>query len=104
MTGHKTDCPRYGAHWDEIGFQGTDPATDLRGMGVFGLLQLLYFCSNFNEEAKMVLATAQQPRCCFPFAGVSLNITKIVVESLREQCLNEYINKWRNVFDSVSDI
>lgn len=33
---------RYGPHWAALGFQGDDPATDLRGAGVLGLLQLLY--------------------------------------------------------------
>ena len=31
FTGSKLDCPRYGSHWEQIGFQGNDPATDLRG-------------------------------------------------------------------------
>ena len=31
LTGSKLDCPRYGSHWEQIGFQGNDPATDLRG-------------------------------------------------------------------------
>jgi hypothetical protein len=34
--------PRFGHHWGSIGFQGDDPATDLRGVGMLGLLQLLY--------------------------------------------------------------
>lgn len=34
--------PRYGHHWGDVGFQGDDPATDLRGVGMLGLLQLLY--------------------------------------------------------------
>ena len=33
LTGSRVDPPRYGGHWEEIGFQGTDPATDLRGVG-----------------------------------------------------------------------
>lgn len=102
LTGRREDCLRLGSHWGEIGFQGIDPATDLRGMGMFGLLQLLYFSSVFNEEAKLVLARAQQPSNSFPFALQSLNISKIVVDALREQSLNPYINKWRNVFDTVS--
>lgn len=102
LTGRKEDCPRTGLHWGEIGFQGTDPATDLRGMGVFGLLQLLYFSSVFNEEAKMVLARAQQQGNSFPFAAQSLTISKMVIDTLRGQSLNPFINKWRNVFDSVS--
>lgn len=31
-------CLRYGQHWELIGFQGTDPATDLRGVGMLGIL------------------------------------------------------------------
>jgi hypothetical protein len=48
--GHKQNCvagasqpvPRFGQHWGAVGFQGDDPATDLRGVGMLGLLQLLY--------------------------------------------------------------
>lgn len=42
LTGTRMDCPCYGSHWEHIGFQGTDPGTDLRGVGMLGLLQLLY--------------------------------------------------------------
>jgi hypothetical protein len=31
---------RRGSHWQELGFQGDDPATDLRGCGMLGLLQV----------------------------------------------------------------
>lgn len=34
--------PRRGSHWAVLGFQGDDPATDLRGAGLLGLLQLLH--------------------------------------------------------------
>ena len=33
---------RYGSHWERIGFQGTDPSTDLRGVGLLGLVQPLF--------------------------------------------------------------
>lgn len=32
---------RIGEHWQLIGFQGSDPATDLRGVGIFGLFLIL---------------------------------------------------------------
>ena len=32
--------PRFGPRWETIGFQGDDPATDLRGAGMLALLQL----------------------------------------------------------------
>lgn len=34
---------RYGNHWNEIGFQGRDPATDLRSTGILSLLQWYLF-------------------------------------------------------------
>jgi len=32
---------RISPQWTDIGFQGSDPATDFRGMGLLGLLDLL---------------------------------------------------------------
>lgn len=32
---------RIGRHWSDIGFQGDDPATDFRGMGLLGLTDLM---------------------------------------------------------------
>ncbi|XP_015686228.1 ELMO domain-containing protein 3-like, partial [Protobothrops mucrosquamatus] len=43
LTGSRFDCARYGAHWEDLGFQGMDPGTDLRGAGLLGLMQTLYF-------------------------------------------------------------
>ena len=34
---------RYGNHWNKIGFQGRDPATDLRATGILSLLQWIQF-------------------------------------------------------------
>ena len=33
---------RYGSHWERIGFQGNDPSTDLRGVGLLGLVHPLF--------------------------------------------------------------
>ena len=33
---------RVSPQWKELGFQGNDPATDFRGMGLFGLMCLQY--------------------------------------------------------------
>ena len=40
LTSTTVDFPRYGSHWETIGFQGTDPSTDLRGVGILGLVQV----------------------------------------------------------------
>eukprot|EP00698_Gefionella_okellyi_P014785 TRINITY_DN4110_c0_g1_i2.p1 TRINITY_DN4110_c0_g1~~TRINITY_DN4110_c0_g1_i2.p1 ORF type:complete len:300 (+),score=26.14 TRINITY_DN4110_c0_g1_i2:249-1148(+) len=41
--------------WGEIGFQGVDPATDFRGMGMMGLRNLTYFARNRSSEATRLL-------------------------------------------------
>lgn len=40
FTGHRPELPRLGSHWTELGFQGQDPATDLRASGMLGLLHM----------------------------------------------------------------
>lgn len=42
---------RYGEHWLELGFQGPDPATDLRGAGLLGLLHLLALAERDRAKA-----------------------------------------------------
>ena len=38
---------RVSEQWKDMGFQGTDPATDFRGMGLLGLEQLIYFAERY---------------------------------------------------------
>ena len=46
----KTDeCRQVGNHWQDIGFQRTDPATDIRGAGMLGALQMLYLVDLMPE-------------------------------------------------------
>eukprot|EP01063_Lacrimia_lanifica_P016044 TRINITY_DN22670_c0_g1_i1.p1 TRINITY_DN22670_c0_g1~~TRINITY_DN22670_c0_g1_i1.p1 ORF type:complete len:298 (+),score=109.12 TRINITY_DN22670_c0_g1_i1:62-955(+) len=44
--------------WEDLGFQGKDPATDFRGNGVLGLANLVYFAENHGEAARRMLAEA----------------------------------------------
>eukprot|EP00741_Cyanophora_paradoxa_P007501 tig00001130_g7256.t1 len=89
LTGAKLPCPRYGKHWDIIGFQGTDPATDLRGVGMFGLLQILYFASKHGDLAREVHRLSRDEYQSFPFAVVSLNVSRLALEALREGRLTD---------------
>lgn len=52
---------RKSRQWTEIGFQGDDPATDFRGMGLLGLNQLLFFAERFPESARLVLSHSLHP-------------------------------------------
>uniref|UniRef100_A0ACB8FH42 ELMO domain-containing protein 1 n=1 Tax=Sphaerodactylus townsendi TaxID=933632 RepID=A0ACB8FH42_9SAUR len=61
----KPDSPleaRISKQWCEIGFQGDDPKTDFRGMGLLGLYNLLYFAEQDAAAAQQVLLDSLQPK------------------------------------------
>jgi len=98
LTGGHFDCPRYGSHWEDIGFQvffylahksrvptskyfsvkGNDPATDLRGVGFLGLMQALYFLMTpeLVPLARNIYKLSLHETQNFPFMVLSINITR----------------------------
>jgi hypothetical protein len=81
---------------DALGFQGSDPATDLRGGGMLGLLQLLYFVRYYHELALKLYrfsSTRDTPDENFPFALISFKFTGIALQVCQrafftDQCAN----------------
>ena len=69
--------------------QGIDPATDLRAVGLYGLIQLLYLTSSdalaLGQKLYTVANSDNQP---FPLAVLSLNITNIVLNVFNTGKLN----------------
>ncbi|CAJ1988283.1 ELMO/CED-12 family [Leishmania donovani] len=55
--------------WKEMGFQGTDPSTDFRGAGIFGLAQLVYLVEHHPEQWSAILTPD------FMAAAAGLNVT-----------------------------
>ena len=54
--------------WKTIGFQGKDPATDFRGVGVFGLYNLIYFAKNYPKKySSMLNKTTKNTQFAYPF-------------------------------------
>ena len=81
---------RISEQWKYLGFQGTDPATDFRGMGRLGLENMLYFCQNHPDIKKFILE-ASHPKTGYPFAMLVINLTALLVELLeadQEMCKN----------------
>ncbi|XP_023328484.1 ELMO domain-containing protein 2 [Eurytemora carolleeae] len=48
--------------WQVIGFQGDDPKTDFRGMGMLGLQNLIYFAREYSSAAKHILSHSHHPK------------------------------------------
>ena len=70
-----------------------DPSTDLRGCGFLGLMNILYLVTEPRAHVlvtniyKLSLHETQN----FPFSVMSINITRIALQTLREGKLNRYV-------------
>ncbi|XP_074020403.1 ELMO domain-containing protein 3 [Numenius arquata] len=106
LTCSRLGCPRYGAHWEELGFQGADPGTDLRGTGMLGLMQMLYFVMDAQTLplAQEIFKLSQHETQNFPFCIMSVNITRIVIQALREECLSRECNRRQQVIAVLNDL
>ncbi|NWI34997.1 ELMD3 protein, partial [Sula dactylatra] len=116
LTRSRLGCPRYGAHWEELGFQGADPRTDLRGTGMLGLMQMLHFVMDSQrlplaqEIFKLSQHETQAPAITlillqnFPFCIMSVNITRIVIQALREERLSRECNRRQQVIAVLNDL
>lgn len=77
--------------WKLLGFQGCDPTTDFRGMGMLGLEQLIFLAGNFPAKAnKMLTEAGQNVQTGYPLACVGINISFFVFELLRCRILDRY--------------
>ncbi|WAQ99554.1 ELMD2-like protein [Mya arenaria] len=74
---------RISSQWTQIGFQGNDPMTDFRGMGLLGLEQLLYFCTKYGNEAKAMLSRSHHPKTGYSYAIVGINMTELVYHLMK---------------------
>eukprot|EP00123_Amoebidium_parasiticum_P014312 comp22436_c0_seq1/m.33683 comp22436_c0_seq1/g.33683 ORF comp22436_c0_seq1/g.33683 comp22436_c0_seq1/m.33683 type:complete len:344 (-) comp22436_c0_seq1:94-1125(-) len=79
---------RKGAHWDRLGFQGHDPATDFRGMGILSLDNMLYFAQKYPTTALSLLGTARHPKHGHQFAVTCINLTAMAVSLLQSGALH----------------
>ena len=72
-------------------FTGLDPATDLRGCGFLGLMTTLYLVTDSRTHglALDIYKLSQHETQNFPFAIMSINITRIALQTLREEKLNK---------------
>lgn len=77
--------------WQNIGFQGEDPKTDFRGMGMLGLENLLYFAKEYNSAARHILSHSHHPKHGYSFAIVGINLTHMAYRLLMEGCAKSHM-------------
>lgn len=87
--------------WQEIGFQGDDPKTDFRGMGMLGLENLLYFVKKYKDAARHVLSHSMHPRFGYTFAIVGINITSMAFRMVKEGSAK---TQFFNIFKTAPEV
>jgi len=74
--------------WGEIGFQGKDPATDFRGMGILALEHLVHFAKVRPADAHKILTECSHEVRYYPFAATGINMTGYVCSLLERRLLD----------------
>lgn len=77
--------------WQDIGFQGDDPKTDFRGMGLLGLENLLYFAQEYPGPASHVLSHSHHPQYGYAFAVVGINLTSMAYHMLKDGSAKSHV-------------
>ncbi|OXB73879.1 UNVERIFIED_CONTAM: hypothetical protein H355_005708, partial [Colinus virginianus] len=96
LTCSRMGCPRYGAHWEELGFQGKT-WRDLKSN----------LCPKSSCSSRSLLQRADaRPLLLqnFPFCIMSVNITRLVLQALREECLSRECNRRQQVIAVLNDL
>ena len=69
---------RVSSQWSYLGFQGKDPATDFRGMGVLALQCLLFFAETYSADVHSILRSHRP----YPFATFGINLVQFMFKLL----------------------
>jgi hypothetical protein len=77
--------------WQDIGFQGDDPKTDFRGMGLLGLDNLLFFAEEYSPAASHVLSHSLHPQYGYAYAIVGINITSLAYNLLKDGAAKSHV-------------
>lgn len=80
LTGITTPPLRVGPHWEDVGFQSTDPIKDLRGSGMLGLLLPLGMFAKFKAFSNRVIKISRGDSP-FPLMVVLIVYTKDTVNA-----------------------
>ncbi|MEE6461476.1 hypothetical protein FKM82_001298 [Ascaphus truei] len=87
---HEKLKSRITKQWCDIGFQGDDPKTDFRGMGMLGFTNLLYFSRHYTEKARLILSHSNHPRFGYSYAIVGINLTEMAYSLLKSGALKSH--------------
>lgn len=94
---------RFSKQWQEIGFQGKDPATDFRGMGVLALDNLWWLATHHPDLARTMLKESKQRENWYFFALVGINLSSLMLDLLEQHWLDLYLLERAGTLATLSE-
>mgnify|MGYP003643190836 CR=1 FL=1 len=97
---------RVSSQWGELGFQGKDPATDFRGMGLLGLRHLLYIATVHKKDFRSIIAQYNKTEGLkqYPVACAGVEISDLLFQMFRVAKYKSFDTRvYRILFDDESD-
>lgn len=76
--------------WSYIGFQGEDPGTDFRGMGLLALINLLYLSNRKRNLAVDLLKRSAMSSHEYPLAITGINITNTLYKLMERNQMKHF--------------
>ncbi|EAN76367.1 engulfment and cell motility domain 2, putative [Trypanosoma equiperdum] len=100
----KSAFARRSSEWNDLGFQGMDPVTDLRGGGVLALRQFLHFAEAYNDHLKGMMefnkrALADKKNHWYLLAVVSIQFT---AQLLLQRDYKVFLPQLEVLYDTIS--
>lgn len=103
LTKSEKSVAATGGHWEPLGFQGSDPGTDLRAAGMFALLQLSYLTTMCSTVSQTLYNTAIGSRYSFPFALVSINMTAYTLDMYKQKVIMFHVKRVKSPLQAVNE-
>ncbi|NXQ57757.1 ELMD3 protein, partial [Anthoscopus minutus] len=111
LTCSRLGCPRYGAHWEELGFQGrrgSNPLSVEIPRPIPKISSNLQSPTQWRERRVFHLSFRNAGILVlfqnFPFCIMSVNITRIVIQALQEERLSRECNRQQQVIGVLNDL
>lgn len=104
VSSEKNAPPLIGSHWETIGFQGTDPRTDLRACGMLGLIQIISLFERNATLARQIFLLSKDEHQHFPFCVSSIMMSSIALKCLRTGRLDSQFQGGQDCIECFSKL
>ena len=93
--------------WTKIGFQNqSDPSSDFRGVGMLGIIQMVYLIKNYLSLSKQIFHNAQEVNIKFryPMYWAGLALTKLILDRLRDSTIDKLFSEDDSIITIANQI